>query len=324
MLVEQPSGFVQPATLMDHVHELRNRTLVVAAVLVGFGCLTYLWYEPLLNLLRSPLGQTLYYSNPQGSFSFILHLCLVGGVMVALPVLIYNIVMFVRPAFDNKLSRRRVLLMSFWSALLAITGALFGFMIIVPGSLGFFGGFEIDGLQALIAADSYLSFVLNILITFMIVFQIPLVMSFIDNIKPMSPTKLLKGEKWVVLGSLIVSLLVPFAFDVTTSMMIALPIIALYNICLVIISIRSYKRSRQPVAEDTSSVDLSAKDLKAFIMLGAPLPVQKSVQALDILPKQPRVLALDPNNRVIRKPVMPRVRYSGFVSDINTPSRASA
>lgn len=143
-------------------------------------------------------------------------------------------------------------------------------------------------------------------------------------IKPLSPSNLLKGEKWVVLGSLIVSLLVPFAFDLTTSMMIALPIIVLYNICLVIVTLRTFRRSKIQAPEELSNVSLSAKDLKAFIMLGAPLPVQKSIQALDILPKQSRTLALDPSTRLIRKPVAPHVRYSGFVSDISAPSRASA
>jgi len=224
-----------PATLLDHVHELRKRLLVSVILLVIAGFVAYFFYEEILNILRSPLGAPLYYSNPAGSFAFVMKICTMVGIAVAIPTIVYNLIMFVRPAFLEALPLRRVYFMTVASVLLAGTGVLFAFVFIIPGALHFFAGFQVDGLSALISADSYLSFVTNVIITFAIVFQIPLVLLFFDRIKSIPPKSLIKGEKWVVLGGLIVSFMVPFALDLTTSLLIATPIIALYNLSILLV-----------------------------------------------------------------------------------------
>lgn len=221
--------------LVDHIRELQKRLLIAVVALVISGIAVYFVYEPLLNLLRAPLGAPLFYSTPAGSFAFVMKICFMGALVVTIPVIIYNLIMFIRPAFQKHIPLRSILTVSFLSALLAFAGTAFGYYYIIPGALRFFAGFQVDGLSALISADSYLGFVTNVIITFVIVFQIPLLIAFIDRIKPLSPKKLLAGEKWVVLASLCVSVLVPFAFDLTTSLLIALPIVVLYNISIVIV-----------------------------------------------------------------------------------------
>lgn len=229
----------QPATkLVDHIRELQKRLSVSLIALVGGGALVYLFYAPLLNLLRSPLNAPLFYSSPAGSFSFVMKICFMGALAITIPVIIFNLIMFIRPAFTKQIPTRHVVAASAFSAVLALSGAAFGFYYIVPGALHFFAGFQVSGLNALISADSYLGFVTNVIITFVIVFQIPLLMAFIDKIKPLSPKKLLAGEKWVVLASLIISVLVPFAFDLVTTLLIALPIVVLYNLSVIIIAVQ--------------------------------------------------------------------------------------
>lgn len=229
----------QPATtVVDHVKELRKRFFVSAIALIVAGVAVYFFYEPILALLRSPLGAPLYYTSPAGSFAFVMKICFMGALAVTIPVIIYNIIMFVRPAFEKALPLRRVYTTTILSALLALAGAAFAFLFIIPGALHFFAGFQVDGLSALISADAYLGFVTNVIITFILVFQLPLLIAFIDTIKPLTPKKLLGMEKWVVLGSLVISFLVPFALDITTSLLIALPIIVLYNLTIVLIVIR--------------------------------------------------------------------------------------
>lgn len=232
------------AKVFDHIRELQIRLIVSVAVLVLAGIVVYFYYEPVLDLLRSPLGGPLYYTTPAGSFAFVMKICFMGALAVTIPVIVYNLIMFARPAFEKSLPLRRVYLTTLFSAILALAGAAFGFVFIIPGALHFFQGFELEGLSALISADSYLTFVTSVIITFVIVFQLPLLISFIDSVKPIPPSRLFKMEKWVILGSLIVSLLVPFALDITTSLLIALPIIVLYNLSIVIVVMRSAQRKR--------------------------------------------------------------------------------
>lgn len=226
--------------LMDHIRELRTRVIVCAIVLVIGGIIGYVFYTPILEWLRSPLGTNLYYSTPAGSFNFILKVSSMVGILAAVPFIIFQLIMFVQPVFKEKLTSARIVFYTIMSIFLAIAGACFAFYAILPGALKFFAGFQIAGLSALIDANNYLNFVINAIVTFILVFQIPLLMVIIDRIKPISPKKLLSAEKWVILGGLLVSLIVPFAMDITTSLLIAGPIVILYNLSVVMIVVHHF------------------------------------------------------------------------------------
>jgi len=246
--------------LMDHIRELRTRIFVCAVVLIVGGIIGYIFYAPILEWLRSPLGANLYYSTPAGSFNFVIKVVSMVGILAAVPFIIFQLIMFVQPVFKERLSIGRVTAYTIFSILLAITGGLFAFYFILPGALKFFAGFQVAGLSALIDANNYLNFVINAIVTFIIVFQIPLLMIIIDRIKPISPQKLFKAEKWVVLGGLLVSLIVPFAMDLTTCLLIASPIIILYNVSVGIIVIRHFIARRKSI-ELPAIVPLTAEEI---------------------------------------------------------------
>ncbi len=246
--------------LMDHIRELRMRLIVCAVVLLVGGVVGYFFYAPILEWLRSPLGHDLYYSTPAGSFNFIIKVASMVGILATVPFIIFQLIMFIKPVFSDKLSTTRIFTYTIASILLAITGALFAFYAILPGALKFFAGFQVAGLSALIDANNYLNFVTNAIVTFIIVFQIPLLMVIIDRIKPIAPKKLLSMEKYVVLGGLLVSLIVPFAMDLTTCLLIASPIIILYNLSVAVIIIR-HALTRKIVDEVSAMVPMSEYEI---------------------------------------------------------------
>lgn len=240
---KQKQTAAQAQVMADHLKELRIRLFVCVGVVLLGGIIGYIFYQPILTWFRSPLNADLYYSSPAGSFTFIMKVASMVGIGLALPVLIYNIMMFIQPALKQRFSVARITGFTIASVFLAVAGALFAFYTILPGALKFFSGFEVTGLSALISADSYLSFVSNSLITFMIVFQIPLLMIIIDHIKPIQPKTLLSMEKYVVVAGLVVAICVPFAFDIVTCLLIAAPIIILYNVSVVMIIIQHAQRA---------------------------------------------------------------------------------
>lgn len=233
-------------TLLDHLRELRTRLLFSTLALTAASIVIYCFYNPILNILSAPLDAPLYYNSPAGGFAFVMKICFTGSLIITIPVLVYNLIMFIKPALGSDVAVKRVAFTSAMSMVMAILGAIFAYTCILPGTLHFFKGFEVDGLSAMISADSYLRFVTNIIITFVIMFQMPLLIMFIDNIKPLPPKKLLGYEKWVIIGSLVIALLVPFTYDLITSLLIALPIILLYNFSVIIIVLQhKYKAYKQ-------------------------------------------------------------------------------
>lgn len=239
----QKPNIEQSTTLLTHVRELQIRLLVTAVVLVGAGTVAYCYYGQILDILRAPLNAPLYYNSVSGSFGFIMKICMVAGIAVSVPLIVYNFIMFVRPAFSDIFTRGRIFLMTAGSIIAAAAGAVFGFIFIIPGALHFFGGFQVHGLKEMISADSYLNFVINVIITFVLMFQLPLLVSVVDRIKPISPRAMWKGEKWAAIGSVIIAILVPFAMDFMTQLLIAAPIFILYNLSFLVIAFQhSYRR----------------------------------------------------------------------------------
>lgn len=238
----------EPTLMIHHVREIRLRILVIIiALAIGMG-VGYFYYEPLFSLIKAPFDGPLHYMSPAGSFNFVIKVSLLAGVIIALPVAIYQIIMFVQPALAKRLSRMRVYVAALSSLVLAGAGAAFAFLVIIPMALRFFHKFQVDGLIALISADDYLRFVVNVVIAFVLIFQLPLVISFIDHVKPLPPKKLLKAEKFVIVGSVLVAVVVPFALDPMVQLLIASPIIILYNLSIGIVLWQGYLRRRKQKA----------------------------------------------------------------------------
>jgi sec-independent protein translocase protein TatC len=287
---KQTSTEPESVTLLTHVRELQIRLLITAAVLVAAGTAAWFFYGQILDLLRAPLNAPLYYNSVSGSFSFIMKICLVAGIAVSVPLIVYNFIMFVRPAFIGVFTLKRVILMTLGSVLAAATGMVFGFVFIIPGALHFFSGFQVHGLHEQISADSYLNFVINVLITFILMFQLPLVASLIDRIKPISPRALWKGEKWALIGSVIIALIVPFAMDFMTQLLIAAPIFLLYNFSFIVIGLQhSYdKRIKAKAAHVAARIarqherrtlrPVHAKKIVPGTLICAPLTLQPHPQ----------------------------------------------
>lgn len=239
-------------TMIHHVKEIQLRLLVVVAVLVVGMIIGYLFYEQLFQFIKSPLHTDLHYTSPAGSFNFIIKICLMVGLVAALPVAVYNIIMFIQPALQERITKLRVYVTTFLSLFLALAGASFAFLVIIPMALAFFFKFQVDGLQALISADDYLQFVVNVIVTFALIFQLPLVISFIDHVKPLPPKKLFKAEKFIIVGSIAIGVLVPFALDPAVQFLIASPIIILYNLSIVVVLVQRHARRRRAASHSTS------------------------------------------------------------------------
>lgn len=263
----QTTARQQPTMMVHHIREIQLRLLSVVAVLIVGMVVGYFFYEPLFEFIKAPLSGPLHYMSPAGSFTFILQICLMVGIVLSLPVAVYNSIMFIQPALSQRLSRRRIYTTTVTSLILVVAGAAFGFLLIIPLALKFFSGFQINGLEAIISADEYLRFVVSVIITFVLIFQLPLLMSLADHITPIPPKKMLKFEKYIILGSIFVAIVVPFANDLTIQTLIASPIIILYNVSIVVVLIQHAFRAKQTrkLARQEAKVRRTASQPKQVI-----------------------------------------------------------
>ena len=227
-----------------HLKELQWRLMIVALFFIAGAVLAYQFQAQLVPLLLDPLhGEKLVYLNPAGGFSFIFLISIYAGIALSLPILVQQIYSFLRPALPEAV-RKKSSGIIFGSFFLMLAGIAFGYFIAVPNALGFLYGFADQYVDASLTAESYLNFMIAYTIGIGIVFQLPLLLVLIHNVTPLKPGGLLKSEKWVVLVAFIIAAIITPTPDPVNQTIMAVPIIAVYQIGVVTILLSIAKQRR--------------------------------------------------------------------------------
>jgi sec-independent protein translocase protein TatC len=236
----QPVG---PQTFVDHIYELRNRLAwILVSLLAGFG-VSYMFRVRIFDLLLKPLDQPLFYTSPTGGFDFLLKTCIFSGFILCIPVVIYHLIRFLEPTLSRPLRLRIVSLLLF-SWLLAGLGIGFAYQVSLPAALHFLGEFSTDQVRSLIAADQYFSFILVYLGGFAAIFQLPMLLLFLNSMHRLEFHTLLKQVKLVILISFVLSAIITPTPDPVNQTIMALPLIILYYFsCFLIAYVNRPKKS---------------------------------------------------------------------------------
>ena len=234
---------------LSHLEELRRR-LIACAIAVGIGfVLCYLIRERLFLILVSPLkdilqdGDKLIYTHLLGAFLTYLKTAAIGGVLLSAPYLFYQIWMFIAPGLYQR-EKRYVVPFVLCSTLLFVGGALFGYFIVFPLGFRFFLSFANDYIQALPSINEYFSLAIKLLFCFGIAFELPVVIFFLAKIGLVTPELLRKKRKYALLLMFVVgAILTPP--DVVSQVMLALPLIALYEFGIIVSVIGTRKKPEE-------------------------------------------------------------------------------
>jgi sec-independent protein translocase protein TatC len=219
-----------------HRDELRKRLIVcLAAVGIGFvACyffkveLFYILVAPLQKVMKS--GETLIYTHlPEAFFTF-LKTAFIGGLMLASPIIIYQFWMFIAPGLYDR-EKRLLLPILFLSILFFAGGALFAYYIVFPYGFQFFLSFATDTIRPMPSMKEYLGFASKLLLAFGLIFELPLVVTFLAKLGIVSVDFLKKNRKYAILLIFIVAAVLTPP-DVVTQFMMAVPLMALYEVSI--------------------------------------------------------------------------------------------
>jgi sec-independent protein translocase protein TatC len=223
---------------LAHLDELRKR-LIVCAIAVGAGfVISYIFSKQLFSLLILPLTKvlpdesTLIFTNLPEMFIAYIKVALIAGIIFAVPVIFYELWMFVAPALYRR-EKRYVVPFVVFSTILFVVGSLFGYFVVFPYGFKFFIGFATEDIQALPSVKQYFSFAIRLLLAFGLVFEMPVAVLFLTKIGLITPGSMKKYRKFAILGSFVLSAILTPP-DVATQLMMALPIITLYELSILI------------------------------------------------------------------------------------------
>lgn len=248
----------QSVPFIEHIRELRRRLFIVALSVLVFGGLTYAVEQQVVAALLKPArGQQFIYTSPGGGINFLFQVCIYAGIALSIPVIVYQVLKYVEPLLKRE-SSRFIAFGSITSGILALGGMVFGYFVGLPNALHFLlHQFTTQQIRPLVTIQSYMAFVSVYMLGSALLFQAPLILLFINRIKPLKPKGLFKGERWVILASFVGAGLMNPTPNIFAQLLVAGPIILMYQIGIILIWL--VNRSRRT---NSLVADLLAKDLE--------------------------------------------------------------
>ena len=243
------------APLLDHLIELRRRLLwCLAALVVAFG-VAYYFVEPIFSFLVQPLlaaGQDrLIFTQMFEAFFVQLKVALFSAIMIAFPVIATQLWLFVAPGLYSK-EKRALLPFLLATPVLFGIGAAGAYYGAIPVALTFLLGFEgnIGGVEqeALPGVGNYLDFVMHFMLAFGISFQLPILMMLLERVGIVTLAQLRAARRYVIVAVFIIAAIFTPP-DVISQLLLAIPLILLYEAALVVIAITARRKAAKDASE---------------------------------------------------------------------------
>ena len=245
------------APLLDHLIELRRRLLYCALSIVLTFIVGFYYSRPIFAFLVHPLvtaGQkTIISTEVFGGFLVQVKVAFFAAMMASFPVIANQLWQFVAPGLYRQ-EKRALLPFLLATPLLFIAGASMAYFIAVPMALKFLLSYQGDlgGIrqEALPTVTSYLSFVMQFLFAFGISFLLPVLLMLLERAGIVTRKQLVSARRYAIVAAFaIAAVLTPP--DVGSQLLLAVPLVLLYEIALIGIWFTERKRAKIAAAETT-------------------------------------------------------------------------
>lgn len=215
-------------SLFDHLEELRWRIFyALIAVAIGvIGC--FLAVKPIVQLLEVPARGVKFLQLAPGEYFFVsIKVAGYSGLLVASPFILYQIIQFVLPGLTRR-ERRLLGPVVLGSSVLFAAGLVFAYILLIPAALNFFITYGSDVVEQLWSIDRYFEFVLLLLFSTGLAFQIPILQLILSFLGIVSSEQMLSGWRYIVLGSAVLGAILTPSTDPLTQSLLAGAVLVLY------------------------------------------------------------------------------------------------
>jgi len=246
---------------LDHLEELRWR-IVWSLVAVLVGCVIGFFLVDtfdVVGLLKRPVSpylavtnQRLVFTNPTDPILLTFKLAFAVGLLLALPVLAYQLWSFLSPALFPR-ERRAVLPTALAAVVLFCAGVLLAYLWVLPLALKVLFGFQSQALAPLITANEYFGFATMVVVAFGAIFELPLVLLLLVYLRVLSADTLSRHRRIAIVANAIVSAFLTPA-DVVSMVLMMIPVQVFYEVSILVARVLERRRARAAArAEDAAA-----------------------------------------------------------------------
>jgi sec-independent protein translocase protein TatC len=215
-------------SLFDHLEELRQRIFYsLGAVLVGV-VFCFVFVKRIVQLLEVPAQGVKFLQLSPGEYFFVsVKVAGYSGILIASPFILYQVVQFVLPGLTRR-ERRLIAPIVFGSSILFVAGLAFAYVALIPAALNFFINYGEDVVEQLWSIDRYFEFVLLLLFSAGLAFQIPVVQLLLGTLGIVNSKQMLAGWRYVILGAVVLGAILTPSTDPVTQSLFAGAVLGLY------------------------------------------------------------------------------------------------
>ena len=241
-------------SVVDHLHELRKR-IVICVISISFAA--FFIYDKayyLINILMRPIAKfnlSLVYFNLTEGFVTRLAVTVIAAVIITSPITIYEILAFVRVGLTKR-EKKFLYKNAFILSSLFILGIVFGYIMILPYSLSFLISYGNTYLKPVLNGKIYFNFIGTFCLYTGIMFLIPYVLVILGKLSLISSKILRKKQIPVIIGVLMVEGVLLPSVDFFTFMVVAAPVLLMYEVCIWIIYLNERRKRRKENVSSSS------------------------------------------------------------------------
>ncbi len=219
-------------TLLSHFQELRKRLIRSVIAVAIAAALSFIFYEWIFYILILPAqGINLIYIEMTEMIGTIMKVCLASGLVLAMPYLTFQAIMFISPALTRK-EKRYVYIILPWITIMFLVGVLFSYFILIPPAINFLITFGSDIAAPQIKIGNYISIITRLMLAIGLVFEMPVVTTFLARIGIVKAKWLADKRRTAIIVAFILAAVITPTFDPINQVLVAVPLVLLYELSI--------------------------------------------------------------------------------------------
>jgi sec-independent protein translocase protein TatC len=234
--------------LTGHLKELRKRLIYCMVAMLVCTVVAYVFRDKVFSVLMRPLRATqvnkLTTLGVAEAFMQILKVSVYAGVLASLPFTLYQFWAFVMPALHER-ERRGAFLYTVFTSLLFLGGVAFGYFVVLPVGLKFLIGYGGPAFDQKLQAELYLTFVSMFLLSFGLVFELPLVMLLLAWAHVVDYKRMRKVRKYAIVVEALLAMVITPSQDPFSMILMLVPLMLLYELGIWLARLVAKRRARR-------------------------------------------------------------------------------
>jgi len=240
---DQESGDVE-MSFLDHIEDLRWRIIYALIGVLIFTIIAWIFIDPIVEtVLLKPARDAnapLQNLRPFGQLFLYIQVAIIVGIVASLPNIFYQLWQFIAPALKKR-EQKYIIWIVFFSTFCFLAGIAFAYFVMLPLTMKFAAQFGTSEIANEFAIDEYMSIIISVMLAAGLVFELPMVSFFLSKLGILTPKFMRKFRRHAIVIILILAAFLTPGADPVSQVILAVPLVLLYEISIFISKISSKK-----------------------------------------------------------------------------------